>query len=854
MNTKLSYRIAQWGIYPMTMIIAVLLFFALRNSDDKLFLSTTIPFLFTIAVIIISEKHIPFDISWKPKLKDLKTDGLYFFFIQTIFPNILVWFTTLFIIGYINKHDLVILHIWPHDLPIGIQEIMVVLISDLLRYWLHRLNHTIPFLWRLHAVHHSVDKLYWMNTTRFHPIEKAMQFMMDVLPFMMLGVSKEVIGLHLVLYGVNGFFQHSNIDLRYGWLNYIVSSTELHRWHHSRKPEESNKNYGNNVIVWDLLFGSFFMPEGKKVNELGLINKNYPGGFYDQMKAPLINKYDKTDLPETDILNLFLNLLLKLKISLAKITIYKKFINGTKDCDKVQHNVLMKIVNGNKESGFGKKYQFDKINSYADFKKHVPIHDFEMLRPYINEQAKNKNNALIRDNILMFNRTSGTSSEPKLLPVTKETLKGLKTSQQISTYIQYQEQPLGFFGKITGIVSPAIDDISENNIPIGSASGHFYKNIPFFVRSKYVVPHSVFEITDYEVKYYCILLLSLQHRDITYFGTANPTTFLKLIEILNEKRTELLNDLRSETVSGVPENLKDKVTPVLKKLKPSKKRIAEIEKIFASESKLTFKNIWPHIKLLNSWTGGSCGIPLSSVLALMPENITVIDPGYLSSELRGTVTYNIERQSGLTTFEDNFFEFVERGKWENEQQDFILLHELELNKEYYVFVTTPAGLYRYDMNDIIRVDGFVNKCPLVKFIQKGKGVCNITGEKLYESQLLNALGELSLNFAFVQVLANEEACTYECYLELATDEIINKNLIAEKLDALLCKQNTEYKEKRASNRLKCIQIKILKKGTFEVIKKKILLNKKSEGQYKTTLLLYKRNATDDLEQFVSEHD
>jgi len=84
---------------------------------------------------------------------------------------------------------------------------------------------------------------------------------MDVLPFMILGVSEEVIGLHFVLYAINGFFQHCNIDLKYGWLNYVVSSSDLHRWHHSRNPEESNHNYGNNIILWDLLFNSFFLPK-----------------------------------------------------------------------------------------------------------------------------------------------------------------------------------------------------------------------------------------------------------------------------------------------------------------------------------------------------------------------------------------------------------------------------------------------------------------------------------------------------------------------------------------------------------------------------------------------------------------
>jgi sterol desaturase/sphingolipid hydroxylase (fatty acid hydroxylase superfamily) len=96
------------------------------------------------------------------------------------------------------------------------------------------------------------------------------------------------------VYSIKGFFQHSNVDTKLGWLNYIISGPELHRWHHSRIIRESNTNYGNNVIVWDILFGTFFLPKELAVGELGLINRNYPSTFMSQLKAPFIKAIDKT--------------------------------------------------------------------------------------------------------------------------------------------------------------------------------------------------------------------------------------------------------------------------------------------------------------------------------------------------------------------------------------------------------------------------------------------------------------------------------------------------------------------------------------------------------------------------------
>jgi sterol desaturase/sphingolipid hydroxylase (fatty acid hydroxylase superfamily) len=162
----------------------------------------------------------------------------------------------------------------------------MILVVDFLRYWLHRAAHENKYLWQLHSVHHSVEQLYWLNTARFHPLEKALQMSLDSLPFLLMAVDERVLALYYIAYATNGFFQHSNIRLRFGVLNYVIGSAELHRWHHSRKPKESNANYGNNVIIWDLLFGTWYLPKDRDIQALGLQDRRYPRSFLAQMRAP----------------------------------------------------------------------------------------------------------------------------------------------------------------------------------------------------------------------------------------------------------------------------------------------------------------------------------------------------------------------------------------------------------------------------------------------------------------------------------------------------------------------------------------------------------------------------------------
>ena len=103
---------------------------------------------------------------------------------------------------------------------------------------------------------------------------------------MLVGVGPEVLGAYFVFYSMSGLFQHSNCDVRLGWLNYLVSGPEVHRWHHSKQIEESNANYAHSFVVWDLLFGTYFRPADRTVTELGLQERDYPQGFLGQMLAP----------------------------------------------------------------------------------------------------------------------------------------------------------------------------------------------------------------------------------------------------------------------------------------------------------------------------------------------------------------------------------------------------------------------------------------------------------------------------------------------------------------------------------------------------------------------------------------
>jgi len=178
--------------------------------------------------------------------------------------------------------------IWPDQWPLVAQLAMALVIGEFGQYWVHRVAHERELLWRLHATHHSPGRLYWLNAGRFHPLDTTLQYGGMFLPLALLGVGPELMAYFALVTSVHGVHQHANLEMRLGPLNWVFSMAELHRWHHSRTIDEANNNYGANLIVWDIVFGTRFLPSDRlPPTDIGLAEMpNFPQGFWAQLASP----------------------------------------------------------------------------------------------------------------------------------------------------------------------------------------------------------------------------------------------------------------------------------------------------------------------------------------------------------------------------------------------------------------------------------------------------------------------------------------------------------------------------------------------------------------------------------------
>ncbi len=528
-----------------------------------------------------------------------------------------------------------------------------------------------------------------------------------------------------------------------------------------------------------------------------------------------------------------------------------RFEAATQNPKQVQEAKLMDVVRKNAATDYGRRYGFDKIRSVKDYQAQVPVVSYEDIKDDMDRLVNGASNVFTAENPIMFAQTSGTTGDPKYVPVTP-TCKGREHSDVMRTWTSHAKQthPDIFEGQVVSLVSPAVEGHTPNGLPYGSASGHIYKNMPGIIRNTYAIPYDAFEIEDYGAKYYTIMRIALAV-DVTFLATANPSSILKMCEKANEYGDGIIKDIHDGTLNAdlpIGSRIRAAVT---RKLRPNPARARELEQCRSHrQGKLLPADYWPRLSLIGCWKGGTVGHYLEKFPGwFYPDGgrpTPVRDWGFLSSEARCSVPLSDEGSSGVLTIASNFFEFVPVDELEAqrdtpEKWDFLTVDQIEDGKDYYIFFTTTGGLYRYDINDVIRVSGRYNHTPQIVFLRKGRGMTNITGEKVSVNQVItvvqNAAQKTDVVASHFKAEADTENSRYVLRVEFSStvgDDVQRAFLkhIDEEMKAI----NIEYKAKRESMRLKAPVLHVMKEGWYERGRRQQVESGMRAFQAKTQLL------------------
>ena len=517
---------------------------------------------------------------------------------------------------------------------------------------------------------------------------------------------------------------------------------------------------------------------------------------------------------------------------------WMKFAGLNRNLRASQEALLLRMVAGAADTAFGRAHGFATIRTRADFQNQVPIGTWDDFEPYIDRIVAGETGVLTNDGPpMMFNKTSGTTSKPKLIPVGESTTYGNGVTQKLWAYQAIQKHPHFLDGKAIPLVNKAVEGHTDLKIPYGSVSGMMFKNAHAVARKRYAYPYDVVEIGDYLARRYTLMRLAVPE-NVTFIPGSNPSSLVKMFEAADDMKDTLLKDIHDGTLTAeidVAPEIRGALAP---RLKPAPERSRALEKL-AGAGHLRPRDYWPNLKLIGCWKGGTVGQFTSQLHDWCAEGLVLRDTGYMASEAHVSIPITDRGSEGLLTIHTNVFEFVPEAEWGQPGARALFADELEVGGTYQILLTTPSGLYRYAINDVIEVVDMHGGAPLIQFLRKGRDVVNIHGEKVSANQVIaamalaaTAIGAKISHFMFVPDAVKSRYCLHVEF----EGEAPNMAQLSRAFDKELGTLNYLYKGAQGTGLLKPCAVHVMKTGWFNAIAQAQVAAGMRDTQFKPTVV------------------
>ena len=517
---------------------------------------------------------------------------------------------------------------------------------------------------------------------------------------------------------------------------------------------------------------------------------------------------------------------------------FRAFMRATRRTRQVQDRVLQRLIARCRNTDFGRDHGLSTVNNYDDFIRAVPLGNYETLRPYVDRVLAGQTTALLPEGepVLMFSMTSGTTGEPKHIPVTPTFAAHMKRTFSIFGYRAIRAHNEVWLRSILPISSPLQETTSQTGLPCGAISGLLRNKQRWIVRQMYAVPAAVSGLPDPEAKYYAMLRCSVG-RDVSFITTANPSSTIKLIETGQQHAERLIRDITDGTFTP-PAPIDPEVAALLR-FRPNRALAARLADGIRRDGELRPKHFW-NVAFLANWTGGTLKLYLPRLRELF-DNIPIRDVGLVASEGRFSLPLADNTPAGVAEITSNFLEFIAADESEQDTPTVLRAHEVEVGKEYFLVATNYAGLWRYNMDDRVRVVDKMGDSPVFEFLSRGRNTANITGEKITEHQVVEAMRTAAAQTANpIDRFVMQGRYDTTPYYELRAESASNYDLapLAEAMDRALAELNIEYASKRKSARLGAIRPVALPAGALAEAEDETIRQRHGRSeQYKHQYLL-----------------
>ena len=469
----------------------------------------------------------------------------------------------------------------------------------------------------------------------------------------------------------------------------------------------------------------------------------------------------------------------------------RKFQVAIRDPLASQTETLMRQLRVLSPSDWGNQLRLNAITSVEDYQKRVPITRYEDYRTAIEQIEKTGENPLTAQRVKILEPTSGTSRQSKWIPYTQALQREFQAALAVWVHDLFTKRPAAMRGTAYWSVSPPLQDssISQSGIPKGFDDDAAY--LGFFsrqvARRLLSVPTDVKQYINPDDWRYATLWYLLQDSRLAFISVWSPTFLLELIEFGNgESRERISRDIH-DGICRLSGGQQIRV-PRARSVRSRRDRRKVVERLQQPlELQRLLPQIWPSLSVISCWADSSSRRYISKLREFFPH-VEISPKGLLSTE--ACISIPIMGESGSAiALRSHFMEFMPHD-W----SDPFLAHQLQSGQKYQVIVTTGGGLYRYQTGDWIEVTGFLEACPLVRFLGRD-ATSDLVGEKLtdqFVQQVLETLlADRQQAASFAMLVPDEKQKRYCLFLAVDPEPMHDRKgtelcELLKRLEQLLC--------------------------------------------------------------------
>ena len=512
---------------------------------------------------------------------------------------------------------------------------------------------------------------------------------------------------------------------------------------------------------------------------------------------------------------------------------------------KVNTDLLMKILDDNKDTEYGKKYDFANIKSVEDYQRTVPISSYDSYADYIYRMTENgEKNLLTNYEIVHYAKSSGTMGNPKRIPISalnQEIVRKYNFAYWFSMVAE--KHGIDWIDNLFyNLIEVSVSRLKSGDT-YGSVSGKIVESMGDQISELMTSPiEAIMPNVETDTRY-VHARFGLAYKDIPYAFSSFVTLFLESLRYIKDNWEMLVNDIENGTIDESVRMPVETRESLLSKIQPMPERAKELRSIFEEGfDEPIVPKIWPGMFMLIGIGTGGFSNYISKIREFTGPDFDFMYTGLTASEGLFTTPIELDNPEAILIPDSMFFEF--RPLDDKDFNNIVTLDKLEAGKEYEVITTNLSGFYRYRMKDVVRCTGFHKNTPKIEYLYRLDQCLCLTGEKVNEENLRAAAykteKDLGFNLIDFSVYADSDSSPMKYVFLMEIEDMpegLTKEDIRDKLNENFCATDPVLSFKINKGLLGKTELHFLQKETYLFYKELRVARGTSSAQVKPPRIL-----------------